>query len=988
MTSTNHQNTMPFAGSRRKTCCGKLSGCACRRSDRDNANTPNHFSGNFSFSQNIKTFYGFNKCGNTRCKIKCTENSFVLPLNNVKCSVNNRGFMIRTNENLNCLSMNVIYLVTCRVCNMQYVGETSRAANVRWYEHLYKIRKGDSGQLIYTHFNCDDAHKNVPIERRLRFQIIEKVKVDDLSSSDSNSIRKRRIERELFWISKLRTAYPLGLNDKISGLGLHGNLTDSRFVDYNIYRVENVCEVPQAKIRRNRHKKKKRRSITNEDLARFKADLVSDMALSVVEKLIYSKQRVFLERFVSSPHFVDLDRKTRYLIRSRVDYHRKVRPAKKHIEQIQWTVDFSHKIMGDVNVNSIMGGLNVKRSLPASIRDKIDIKVFYRYGRTIGGKILNYNDNLRNCGDLSYADILNMQCDCDDSPFKNEHFGHVITGNLEIVEDPSLRELCSFGTKFRENPILNIHSITEKFKNEVDSLVTKLSRKFRLSRGSFKEWKKLLLSNFRFKLLACKHKYNYKGSVLSRSQSKLELDRLRDKYIITVVDKAAGNFAFTCKKLYYLKLATELGLDNISPGNETYCYVQESEEVIIDRTKTDLLRFRLVPDIKEGRLALLYQTPKFHKNPPKMRYIAGNINTVTAKLDKIVASVLKMCKLHFKNLCTKNMGYSGIRYFFDVQTSVEVKDMFSSAEGLADQISINDFSTLYTLFDHDHLLRNITWLLDKLAKNSGMNFVRVGYDKAWWVIDDSEGLVYSVMELIEMIDYLVRNTYIKALGSIFRQDRGIIMGGKSSGWLSDCSLMVDEFRYVDSKVKAGLVSDANRLKFFRRYRDDCTSLNIDNFLAIASDIYPPSLSLTQENDQIDKANVLDMEVKIIDSIITTKVFCKADIFPFNVITLPFLDSNLDTRICYRVFYGQIVRFQRLCSLRKDFEERSKFLLDILVDRGYNRGLLRREFCKAVEKYMGEFQKWVLPVNLRDWFDTLSNLNSDLSLQDSINLSQN
>ena len=181
--------------------------------------------------------------------------------------------------------------------------------------------------------------------------------------------------------------------------------------------------------------------------------------------------------------------------------------------------------------------------------------------------------------------------------------------------------------------------------------------------------------------------------------------------------------------------------------------------------------------------------------------------------------------------------------------------------------------------------------------------------------------------------------------------------------------------------------NANRLKFFRRYRDDCTSINIDNFLAIASDIYPPSLSLTQENDQIDKANVLDMEVKIIDSIVTTKVFCKADIFPFHVVTLPFLDSNLVTRICYRVFYGQIVIFQRLCSLRKDFEERSKFLLDILVDRGYNKNLLRREFCKAVEKYMGEFQKWILPVNLRDWFDTLSNINSDLSSQDSFDLSQ-
>ena len=278
----------------------------------------------------------------------------------------------------------------------------------------------------------------------------------------------------------------------------------------------------------------------------------------------------------------------------------------------------------------------------------------------------------------------------------------------------------------------------------------------------------------------------------------------------------------------------------------------------------------------------------------------------------------------------------------------------------------------------------MTWLLEKLSRNSGMAYIRIGYDKAWWVIDDSEGVVYTVVEMIEMIDYLVRNTYIKAFGSIFRQDRGIIMGGKSSGWLSDCSLMVDEYRYVDNKVKAGLVDEANRLKYFRRYRDDCTSLNIENFLTIASEIYPPSLSLTQENDQLDKANVLDMEVKILDSNITTKVFCKADVFPFHVISLPFLDSNLDTRICYKVFYGQIVRFQRLCSFRIDFEERTKFLLDILLNRGYKGFLLKREFCKAVEKYIGEFHKWDLPLNFQNWFDLISNTNfGHISLDSSI-----
>ena len=192
------------------------------------------------------------------------------------------------------------------------------------------------------------------------------------------------------------------------------------------------------------------------------------------------------------------------------------------------------------------------------------------------------------------------------------------------------------------------------------------------------------------------------------------------------------------------------------------------------------------------------------------------------------------------------------------------------------------------------------------------------------------------------------------------------MGGKCSGWLSDCSLMVDEYKYVDNKVK-GFVADADRLRLFRRYRDDCTSLNLDNFLDIASEIYPSSLTLTQENDQSDSANVLDMVAEIKDGRVLTKVYCKTDHFPFDVISLPFLDSNLDSGICYRVFYGQVIRFQRLSSLKEDFEIRVKFLADILLNRGYNMNSLQRQFCKAVDKYTSEFQKWALPLDLVSWF---------------------
>ena len=203
---------------------------------------------------------------------------------------------------------------------------------------------------------------------------------------------------------------------------------------------------------------------------------------------------------------------------------------------------------------------------------------------------------------------------------------------------------CStqYGTKFRENPYLNIEGIKAQVKREVDNFVVKLSGKFRISRAAFRKWKSAFLRNFGNKLMACKESTSYTQPVLTRRECRAELAKLQDRYVITVVDKAAGNFAFTCKKFYFLRLAEELGLDNDNPGNETYSFSPNSENEIVQKIKTDLLSFRIEPNTKEEKLALLYQTPKFHKNPPKMRYIAGNVSTVTSKLDRIVASVLKM----------------------------------------------------------------------------------------------------------------------------------------------------------------------------------------------------------------------------------------------------------------------------------------------------------------------------------------------------------
>ena len=395
------------------------------------------------------------------------------------------------------------------------------------------------------------------------------------------------MDRELYWISCLRSVYPLGLNDKVEGFGMHGNATDVRFSDYNMYSVVNFCGRSRSRNSRNRHGRKRKGGIQGSDLVDFRNLLVSfdDSELGRIESLILSKQRRFLERFVSSHLSDGLDKRIVFLLRSRVDYSHRVRPTEKEVPSLNWSLDFQHKIFSDVNVRSILNSVGVKCLLPSTLQGKFDVKLVYKYGKTIGSKILNYNNVLKNKGTLFYQNIQEMSCNCQTSDFRNEQFGHIITGDLNVINNPKLRELCSFGTKFRENPYFDMKRFHEIFKKSVDNLAIKICQKFRISRTILKNWKKALSKNFMVKLWGCSKTYRYRQPILSNSDCKAELARLQDNFVITVVDKAAGNFAFICKKYYFLRLAEELGMNNDTPGNETYCATAFLEPEIVEKQR-------------------------------------------------------------------------------------------------------------------------------------------------------------------------------------------------------------------------------------------------------------------------------------------------------------------------------------------------------------------------------------------------------------------
>ena len=107
-------------------------------------------------------------------------------------------------DKINCKTNNVVYGVICMKCKeLKYVGETGTTLYERTHNHLTTIRKKQD-TTIAEHFNMED-------HRLEDFTIIG---IEQIKNKD---IHLRKI-RESFWIKRLQTLKPKGLNMNL-GIG-------------------------------------------------------------------------------------------------------------------------------------------------------------------------------------------------------------------------------------------------------------------------------------------------------------------------------------------------------------------------------------------------------------------------------------------------------------------------------------------------------------------------------------------------------------------------------------------------------------------------------------------------------------------------------------------------------------------------------------------------------------------------------------------------
>lgn len=135
---------------------------------------------------------GIFKCGGD-C-ILCTKH--LQETKHFQSSQTKETFTIR--KRYSCTSTNIIYLLFCNVCpTAQYVGETKNTLKKRFYKHRSDIMC-NSKIRVHKHFN----QRGHTVDN-MRCLVIEEVR------GKTHDARKRR---EDFWMAKLKTVCPFGLN--------------------------------------------------------------------------------------------------------------------------------------------------------------------------------------------------------------------------------------------------------------------------------------------------------------------------------------------------------------------------------------------------------------------------------------------------------------------------------------------------------------------------------------------------------------------------------------------------------------------------------------------------------------------------------------------------------------------------------------------------------------------------------------------------------
>jgi hypothetical protein len=1007
-------------------------------------------------------------CGHPSCKFcyKITR-STLMTSGKFRSQFGKQTFKTKAmqGQEMGCKTRNVVYLITCKTCGLQYVGRTIQELQHRACQHRENSKKfptNSKGKVPDTYQKSKGTTYANPHFQNcgpMQFDIIEAWTEEEIfkhpeifkhtKEQDTPSERMESFlnQRESLWVIRLKTQYPYGLNDKLSFVPAKGTVWETLQLGNkrsNEYKQNKNKRRKESKKRKklnkkntdtdsdntNTHDNKRKRGeeinssgrnssgrIIHEDKQEDNDDNKQEAKEDVKEvwdegtcmdqlklnmgqlnwaakatQVIHQLKSTQLKRILYQIYMEKKKEKFRQLLDLTEDMVRwklKLTNFKKEtVQRSKWMVKvmFVNDGFNDIRLESILHDKTITKLLPDIVAEEVP-NVVYKYTQPIRNEILNYSQVTRNNANKKLEEI---PCSCHNHPkYISTHWGHVCTGDLEIIQNQELREIIKKGPAYRLKQQRDIKAIKDAVAEGLDALIAEWTTTYQNDPNVIQQnlhyWKDAVLKkveqNYNAKYT---DKYSKKPNdehiqnEPSETIPQEALKKLQEDHVLVCADKSANNVIVVCQRFYIERLREEMSPSRPSeaeeknehpPQQRTYKKVERTQKQVIEEVTKTLLELGFPPVKVEQHLAEMYWTAKMHKDPIAQRFIAASNKCVTRQLSKTIGKCLKEIQKTLKEKDDYLFKKEKVRRFWIVENT---QDVLNRVEGInfktaAKGLDSFDFSTLYTMIDHDSLFQEIQDVLEEAFIATGKTYLLANTRCAIWSDKESKTKeMHSLTKenLMKLIKVLVTNIFVVCGNDVYRQEKGIPMGTDCAPFLANLYLYARESKWIDGLRQSKVQKDkelATKMKDTSRYLDDLLAINDGGTMTEKwGKIYPESLKLKKENKESHKTHFLDLQLVINNNTIVTSVYDKRDDFPFHVVTFPNLSGNLHFRRTHGIIIGQLLRYAKNCQDREIFAQRTKTLTETLQKQHFDRKLLAH-YC---QKFFEERPDFKFKYNLR------------------------
>lgn len=867
---------------------------------------------------------------------------------------------------IDCHASNVIYLITCNRCFLQYVGETCQRLNERFNWHRSGFKHPE--KYGFCHILSDHFHKGVCKDASYSVQILEKLEGNGRTERNAldPSVTSLRKKRELFWIHQLRTLYPYGLNDRIGDEYKNDEthcLVGKRFpplsrnnprIGRGLSHNNSFSLEPSIFIKNLKHKLSNdlvnTPNFVRVTLLKFKKTILKKIATLLHDELTIPENEIYQQWFLAALDIIECKL-----------YKPPVPKAKKKIPKNILKVAFDSKAVEMINLPRIMNSSEVRNCIPNNLNSFESPTIVYTLNDSIQSKIFNHNHFVNNININSFLNNNAIYpCSCNGSPFVDRHHGHILTGDLRIVKNNKLRKLIIKGPKYRENKGISWNKTKSSIKNSINDYIKAWCDKNGCNEQLFHQWKHKVLElvDIQIQQLSIRIGSYFDQSILKDRSVSSCLQNLHNNYVVVPIDKATGNVAFVCQRFYALVIVNELGL-NPQHASPTYNLSSKSENDIINN-HTNFIRNKFNMKVQEDnkRLPRIYWLPKLHKNPSKFRFIIAAPKCSIKPLATSITLALKLLYKQIESYNDRSSYFSGVKTFWPILNNSPVIKAIKqlNERKKAYSISTFDFATLYTNIPHGKLKTVLREIINFCFKGGDKKYIEVNKYGAKWVSSrHASNVTFDKRSLKLAINYLLDNCYFNIGDIVLRQVVGIPMGSDPAPFMANLFLYFYENQYVRDLKKQNLRL-ARRFSNTFRYIDDLCAIN-DNgeFERTFRNIYPRELELKKENSIDSSATFLDLSIEINEGKFSTHIYDKRDSFPFSITRMPYKDSNIPSRMFYGCIGAEILRIARTTTNKNNFIEHVNILLRRMKSQGSSPIFVQRMLKRIYGRHSSNFR---------------------------------